>query len=111
MPARERTRSNGRTRDHGVVPILDARPGGVAQRFAASMRAGIRLRCSSPLCSRLLDVGAGALIGIGAVVVLLFACRAAGVAAPARAPARRRPVPLAQSHPVVKLNKRDPQER
>ena len=47
-----------------------------------------------------LDVGAGALIGIGAVVVLLFACRAAGVAAPARAPARggapylsRRPIP------------------
>jgi membrane-associated phospholipid phosphatase len=47
-----------------------------------------------------LDVGAGALIGIGAVVVLLFACRAAGVAAPVRAPARggaphllRRPIP------------------
>ena len=47
-----------------------------------------------------LDVGAGALIGIGAVVVLLFACRAAGVAAPARAPApsgtpplSRRPIP------------------
>ena len=37
MPARERTRSNGRTRDHGVVPILEARPGGVAQRFAAAM--------------------------------------------------------------------------
>ena len=37
MPARERTRSNGRTRDHGVVPILEARPGGAAQRFAASM--------------------------------------------------------------------------
>ena len=37
MPARERTRSNGRTRDHGVVPILEARPGGAAQRFAAAM--------------------------------------------------------------------------
>jgi undecaprenyl-diphosphatase len=47
-----------------------------------------------------LDVGAGALMGIGAVVVLLFACRAAGVAAPARAQApsgtphlSRRPIP------------------
>jgi membrane-associated phospholipid phosphatase len=47
-----------------------------------------------------LDVGAGALIGIGAVVVLLFACRAAGVAAPVRAQARggashllHRPIP------------------
>ena len=37
MPARERTRSNGRTRDNGVVPILEARPGGAAQRFAAAM--------------------------------------------------------------------------
>ena len=37
MPAHERTRSNGRARDHGVVPILEARPGGAAQRFAASM--------------------------------------------------------------------------
>jgi membrane-associated phospholipid phosphatase len=37
MSARERTRSNGRTRGHGVVPILEARPGGAAQRFAASM--------------------------------------------------------------------------
>src|SRR3954453_19370776 len=36
MPARERTRSNGRTRGHGV-PILEARPGGAARRFAASM--------------------------------------------------------------------------
>jgi undecaprenyl-diphosphatase len=58
-------------------------------------------------CSRMyrgmhhpLDVGAGALIGIGAVLVLLFACRAAGVAAAARAPAApgapyrsRQPVP------------------
>ena len=58
-----------------------------------------------------LDVGAGALIGIGAVLVLLFACRAAGVAAPrAPGPGRRR-VPLAPPHPVVKLNKRNPQER
>jgi undecaprenyl-diphosphatase len=46
-------------------------------------------------CSRIyrgmhhpLDLGAGALIGIGAVMVLLFACRAAGVAALAHAPAR-----------------------
>ena len=31
MPARERTRSNGRTRGLGVVPILEARPGGAAQ--------------------------------------------------------------------------------
>ena len=37
MPARERTRSNGRARDNGVVPILEARPGGAAQRFAAAM--------------------------------------------------------------------------
>jgi undecaprenyl-diphosphatase len=37
-----------------------------------------------------LDVGAGALIGIGAVLVLLFACRAAGVAVLAHAPARSR---------------------
>jgi membrane-associated phospholipid phosphatase len=37
MRARERTMSNGRTRDHGVVPILEARSGGAAQRFAASM--------------------------------------------------------------------------
>ena len=37
MPARERTRSNGRTRGHGVAPILEARPGGAARRFAASM--------------------------------------------------------------------------
>ena len=46
-----------------------------------------------------LDVGAGALIGIGAVVVLLFACRAAGVAAPARAPARRG-VPFISRRPI-----------
>ena len=59
-------------------------------------------------CSRIyrgmhhpLDLGAGALIGIGAVMVLLFACRAAGVAALAHAPARagarsssRRPQPV-----------------
>jgi membrane-associated phospholipid phosphatase len=37
-----------------------------------------------------LDLGAGALIGIGAVLVLLFACRAAGVAALAHAPGRAR---------------------
>jgi membrane-associated phospholipid phosphatase len=37
-----------------------------------------------------LDLGAGALIGIGAVLVLLFACRAAGVAALAHAPGRTR---------------------
>ena len=37
MPARERTTSNGRREDRGVVPILEARPGGAAQRFAASM--------------------------------------------------------------------------
>jgi membrane-associated phospholipid phosphatase len=37
-----------------------------------------------------LDTAAGALIGIGAVVVLLFACRAAGVAALAHAPGRTR---------------------
>jgi membrane-associated phospholipid phosphatase len=48
-----------------------------------------------------LDVGSGALIGIGAVLVLLFACRAAGAAAlapaPGRNPARsspRRPQPV-----------------
>ena len=37
-----------------------------------------------------LDTGAGALVGMGAVLVLLFACRAAGVAAFARAPGRAR---------------------
>jgi undecaprenyl-diphosphatase len=37
-----------------------------------------------------LDIGAGVLIGIGAVLVLLFACRAAGVAALAHAPGRAR---------------------
>jgi len=219
MPARERTRSNGRARDNGVVPILEARPGGAAQRFAAAMEGkhpaavffaavlagyvvlallavllgivcaierkwriasfavlvllvesatyriasivvprdrphvarldnlpadesypsghtaaslavycGLVLLLTSAFPSRRwrvaawilalllpvfvafsrmyrgmhhpLDVGAGALVGIGAVVVLLFACRAAGVAAPARAPARggapylsRRPIP------------------
>jgi membrane-associated phospholipid phosphatase len=36
-----------------------------------------------------IDVAAGLLIGIGAVVVLLFACRAAGVLSGAPAPARR----------------------
>jgi undecaprenyl-diphosphatase len=48
-----------------------------------------------------LDIGAGALIGIGAVLVLLFACRAAGVAALAHAPGHaqsrsslRRPQPV-----------------
>ena len=37
MPARQRTTSNGRTQDRGVVPVLEARPGGAARRFAASM--------------------------------------------------------------------------
>jgi undecaprenyl-diphosphatase len=37
-----------------------------------------------------IDVASGALIGIGAVLVLLFACRAAGVAALAHAPGRTR---------------------
>lgn len=37
-----------------------------------------------------LDTGAGVLIGIGALLVLLFACRAAGVAALAHAPGRAR---------------------
>jgi undecaprenyl-diphosphatase len=37
-----------------------------------------------------LDVAAGALIGIGAVLALLFACRAAGVAATAHASGRAR---------------------
>ena len=37
-----------------------------------------------------LDTGAGVLIGIGALLVLLFACRAAGVAALAHAPGRTR---------------------
>src|SRR3954462_891640 len=37
-----------------------------------------------------LDVVAGALIGIGAVLVLVFSCRAAGVAALAHAPGRTR---------------------
>ncbi len=37
-----------------------------------------------------LDIGAGVLIGVGAVLVLLFACRAAGVAALAYAPGHAR---------------------
>jgi undecaprenyl-diphosphatase len=37
-----------------------------------------------------LDVAGGMLVGVGAVLVLLFACRAAGAAAPAPARARRR---------------------
>jgi membrane-associated phospholipid phosphatase len=48
-----------------------------------------------------LDIGSGALIGIGAVLVLLFACRAAGAAAFEHAPGRdrarsssRRPEPV-----------------
>jgi undecaprenyl-diphosphatase len=37
MPAQKRTMSDGRTRDDGIVPILEARPGGPAQRFAGFM--------------------------------------------------------------------------
>jgi membrane-associated phospholipid phosphatase len=37
MPAQERTTLNRRTRDDGIVPILEARPGGPAQRFAGFM--------------------------------------------------------------------------
>ena len=55
-----------------------------------------------------LDIAAGALIGIGAVLVLLFACRAAGVAALAHAPGRtrarsssRRPQPVVMKVAVV----------
>ena len=37
MAAHERATTNGRTRDDGVVPVLEARPGGPAQRFAGAM--------------------------------------------------------------------------
>ena len=37
MPAHERATSNGRTRGDGIVPVLQARPGGPAERFAGSM--------------------------------------------------------------------------
>jgi undecaprenyl-diphosphatase len=48
-----------------------------------------------------LDLGAGALVGIGAVLVLLFACRAAGVAALAHAPVRTRARSSSgRAHPV-----------
>jgi membrane-associated phospholipid phosphatase len=49
-----------------------------------------------------LDVGAGALVGIGAVMVLLFACRAAGAAALGRAPVRTQArSPSRQPQPVA----------
>src|SRR5215210_4674061 len=38
MPAHERTTSKGVTRVDEVVPVLQARPGGPAERFAGSMR-------------------------------------------------------------------------
>ena len=34
MQAHERRTSNGRTRDEGIVPVLQARAGGPAERFA-----------------------------------------------------------------------------
>ena len=37
MPAHERAPSNGRTRDDVIVPVLQARPGGPAERFAGFM--------------------------------------------------------------------------
>jgi undecaprenyl-diphosphatase len=37
MTARERTMSNGQTRDHGMPPILEARPGSPAERFAGAL--------------------------------------------------------------------------
>ena len=43
-----------------------------------------------------LDVAGGVLIGLGALLVLLFACRAAGVAHEARSPQR---APVAMRHP------------
>ena len=48
-----------------------------------------------------LDVGAGVLIGVGAVLVLLFACRAAGVAALAHAPGRARSRSSSRSRQAV----------
>jgi membrane-associated phospholipid phosphatase len=47
-----------------------------------------------------LDIAAGALIGIGAVLVLLFACRAAGVAELAHAPGRSRSSSSRRPQPV-----------
>ena len=67
----------------------------------AGLDVASRCRSSSP-CSRMyrgmhhpLDLAAGVVIGIGALLVLLFACRAAGVAARG---ARPRPAASARAH-------------
>ena len=48
-----------------------------------------------------LDVAGGLVIGIGALLVLLFACRAAGVAHEARRPRRVRVATPRRAHPVA----------
>jgi membrane-associated phospholipid phosphatase len=48
-----------------------------------------------------LDVAGGLVIGIGTLLVLLFACRAAGVAHEARTPDATRPAPARHADPVA----------
>jgi membrane-associated phospholipid phosphatase len=48
-----------------------------------------------------LDVAGGLVIGIGALLVLLFACRAAGVAHEARSHGAAKPAPVRGAHPVA----------
>jgi len=55
-------------------PILSPRPGGAAERFAERFEGRHRPAV-------VLDVAGGVLVGLGAIAILLFACRAAGAAA------------------------------
>ena len=48
-----------------------------------------------------LDVAGGLVVGVGALLVLLFACRAAGVAHQAQRPGAAKSAPARQSEPVV----------
>jgi membrane-associated phospholipid phosphatase len=48
-----------------------------------------------------LDIAGGLVIGIGALLVLLFACRAAGVAHEARSHGAAKPAPVRGAHPVA----------
>jgi membrane-associated phospholipid phosphatase len=48
-----------------------------------------------------LDVAGGLIIGIGALLVLLFACRAAGVAHEARSSRTAKSAPLRRAEPVA----------
>ncbi|MBA3407528.1 MAG: phosphatase PAP2 family protein [Solirubrobacterales bacterium] len=48
-----------------------------------------------------LDVAGGLVVGIGALLVLLFACRAAGVARDARSPQKTKLAPSSRAQPVA----------